>query len=592
MKSLLLLLIFGLFMGWGCNPVSNQQPTDYQPNVILILTDDQGIGDVGFKGNPFIQTPHLDQLASESIDLENFYVSPVCSPTRSSLMTGRYYMRTGIYDTYNGGSIMTPREKTMAEYFHEAGYVSGIFGKWHLGDHYPSRPMDQGFDEALIHQAGGVGQVGDLGNYFSFDSSYFDPVLYKNGEPVQTKGYCSDVYTDGALEFIDTHKDQPFFLYLSFNAPHTPLQLPEKYYHIYENLGEQFKASDDPNFLGEELSERQIEAAKRVYGMVTNIDDNVGRILEKLKKQGLEENTLVIFLTDNGPQQVRYKMGLRAWKTSVYEAGIKVPALFRYPKWEPKKVKETLAHIDMLPTIMEFCGIQSSWENPIDGTSFLSLLTGGEGPSTINDRTLFFHWQRGFSESNQNTAVRKGDFKLVANAWGNPEKNSIQLFNLADDPGESNDLATSSPEKVSELMEEWDRWLPEVLESSPYPDDPPRITIGTDYQTITHFNRNDAKGMTGIWNQEKVFGYWDVNVAKSGEYRFEVSFLKPIESGSRVYIKMAPFQQSITVTDAETKKLIFEGMNIKEGNYRLESWYVNSRREYLFPFSVLVKRRD
>ena len=197
------------------------------PNVIIIMTDDQGYGDLGVTGNPHVQTPVIDKFANQNIRFNNFYVSPVCAPTRSSLMTGRYSLRTGIRDTYNGGAIMASNEVTIAEMLKQEDYKTGVFGKWHLGDNYPSRPSDQGFDESLIHLSGGMGQVGDITTYFKGNKSYFDPVLWHNNKKEAYKGYCSDIFTEQAINFIEKNKETPFFCYLSFNAPHTPLQVPE-----------------------------------------------------------------------------------------------------------------------------------------------------------------------------------------------------------------------------------------------------------------------------------------------------------------------------------------------------------------------------
>lgn len=210
------LLFVSLFMTATASAQQKQRP-----NVILIITDDQGYGDLGVTGNPHVQTPVIDALAKESVRFNNFYVSPVCAPTRSSLMTGRYSLRTGMRDTYNGGAIMASSEVTIAEMLKQANYRTGAFGKWHLGDNYPFRPTDQGFDESVIHLSGGMGQVGDITTYFQGDRSYFDPVLWHNNQQQAYQGYCSDVFTDQAINFIDKNKETPFFCYLAFNAPHT-----------------------------------------------------------------------------------------------------------------------------------------------------------------------------------------------------------------------------------------------------------------------------------------------------------------------------------------------------------------------------------
>jgi arylsulfatase A-like enzyme len=206
------------------------------PNVILIITDDQGYGDFGYTGNTHVKTPVLDNLARQSIRFSNFYVCPVSAPTRAGLMTGRYSLRTGVRDTYNGGAMMASSEVTIAEILKAAGYVTGHFGKWHLGDNYPMRPTDQGFDESVMHLAGGMGQPGDFTTWPRGDSSYFDPVLWHNGKQQRYNGYCTDIFAGEAIRFIEENKSRPFFCYLAFNAPHTPLQVPDDYYKIYRNM--------------------------------------------------------------------------------------------------------------------------------------------------------------------------------------------------------------------------------------------------------------------------------------------------------------------------------------------------------------------
>ena len=281
-----------------------------QPNVVLIITDDQGYGDLGFNGNPHVKTPVIDQLASESIRLNQFYVSPVCAPTRSSLMTGRYSLRTGVRDTYNGGAMMATEEITLAEMLQDAGYTTGIYGKWHLGDNYPFRPGDQGFEESLIHLSGGMGQPGDFTTFFEGDSSYFNPVLWYNGEQKKYQGYCSDIFAEEAVAFIEKNHEMPFFCYLSFNAPHTPLQVPVEYYELYKNIDPATGFENNESSLPV-MSESDKEDARKVYAMVNNIDDNVGKVLKKLDELKIADNTLVIFMSDNGPQQRRYNGGMR-----------------------------------------------------------------------------------------------------------------------------------------------------------------------------------------------------------------------------------------------------------------------------------------
>ncbi len=296
-----------------------------RPNVILIMTDDQGHGDLGFHGNPKIRTPHLDRLAKQGTRLTRFFVCPVCSPTRSSLMSGRYNYRTGVVDTYLGRSMMHPDEVTLAELLATAGYRTGIFGKWHLGDNYPLRPTDQGFHEALVLKGGGIAQPSDPPG----GDGYFDPVLYRNGKAEKTKGYVSDVITDAALDFIGKNRDRPFLVYLAYNAPHGPLQVPEKYYQLYRKMNLAHGAFPQ---IGQPLpGKSQQDVTARVYGMVTNVDDNLGRLFARLNELKLADDTIVIFLTDNGPQQVRYNSGMLGRKGSVHEGGVRVAFFIRWP---------------------------------------------------------------------------------------------------------------------------------------------------------------------------------------------------------------------------------------------------------------------
>ena len=383
-----------------------------RPNVILIITDDQGYGDLGFTGNPHVKTPVLDRFASESIRFNEFYVSPVCAPTRSSLMTGRYSLRTGVRDTYNGGAIMATTEITIAEMLKSAGYETGIFGKWHLGDNYPSRPNDQGFDESVIHLSGGMGQVGDFTTWFQGDSSYFNPVLWHNGKMEKYNGYCTDIFAEQAIRFIEKERQTPFFCYLAFNAPHTPLQVPDKYYRQYKDI-DPASGFDNDNMPFVEMSEKDKEDARKVYAMVSCIDENLEKLFTKLDELKIANNTLVIFMTDNGPQQIRYVAGMRGLKSSVYRGGVRVPFYLRYPaRFEGNKDIETMAaHIDILPTLAEICNAPLPSDRTIDGKDLTPLLNR----KTVDwaDRPIFFYWTRRYPELYNNISLQKGNLKLV-----------------------------------------------------------------------------------------------------------------------------------------------------------------------------------
>ncbi|NND05190.1 MAG: arylsulfatase [Saprospiraceae bacterium] len=504
------------------------------PNVILIMTDDQGYGDLGVTGNPHVQTPVIDQLARESVRFNNFYVSPVCAPTRSSLMTGRYSLRTGIRDTYNGGAIMASSEVTIAEMLKQANYNTGVFGKWHLGDNYPSRPTDQGFDESVIHLAGGMGQVGDFTTYFQRDSSYFDPVLWHNNQQQSYKGYCSDIFTDEAINFIKINATSPFFCYLAFNAPHTPLQVPDEYYDLYKDIdpASGFDGDDRP-FAG--MTEKDKEDARKVYAMVTNIDQNLGKLMQALDELQITKETIVIFMTDNGPQQTRYVAGMRGRKGNVYQGGIRVPFYLKYPAAfnELQDIQTTAAHIDILPTIAELCNVEVPNQRQIDGESLVPLMQGKR--VKWEERAIFFYWSRRYPERYNNMSLHKGQFKLVAKTDYDAPIEEFELFDLKADPYEQHNIVATRREIAKDLKHIMDSTYAELITSENLLRQP-RITIGRPQENPVILNRNDAGGQRAIWAQEEIYGKWNVNIEK-GHYDIRFKFIEPVIGGGRMYLE-------------------------------------------------------
>ena len=584
-----ILLIFVLFS--ACQQETVTKDND-NPNVIIIMTDDQGIGDFGFTGNPYVKTPNLDKLSSQSLNLTNFYVSPVCAPTRASLMTGRYSERTGVYDTYNGGAIMSDREITIAEILKENGYETGIFGKWHLGDNYPYRPSDQGFDVSVVHRAGGMGQPGDILNYYAGDSSYFNPVLFKNDQPVQTQGYCSDVFTNEAINFIKKNKEKsenPFFAYLSFNAPHTPLQLPVEYYNLYKNLQFNADSFDVYDEAVEKMTPVEIEAARKVYGMVTNIDDNIGALIKSLKEQDIYDNTIIVFLTDNGPQHNRYKLGLRARKSSVFGGGVRVPCLIHYPeKFKGKEeLDATIAHIDLLPSILDLCKLNKV-NHKIDGMSFFS--NENDDYSAFEKRTLFFEWGRGFLMKYRNFAALKGIHKLVGNTGLLSGIENFELFDVKSDPEEKNNILSENIKIANDLKMEMDSWYDEIISEENNNKTFPTY-IGTPFENPVLLNRNDAKGTPVVWRQDNVLNYWEVKALEDGIYNITCHFIEPIKGPGKACLKMYPYNIVEENQDA-ISEWTFKNINIQKGEYRFEPYYQAQGRKYIFPFYVSVKRID
>ena len=565
-------------------PVSaGKTPT--HPNVVLIITDDQGYGDMGFTGNHHIHTPVLDRLAAESMRFSNFYVSPVSAPTRSSLMTGRYSLRTGVRDTYNGGAIMASSEVTIAEILNRAGYVTGQFGKWHLGDNYPCRPMDQGFYETLMHLGGGMGQPGDITTYFRGDSSYFDPVLWHNGKKEKYMGYCSDIFAGEAIKFIEKNKNGPFFCYLAFNAPHTPLQVPDKYYQMYRNIdpSQGFKGVEKPV-----MSEKDKEDARRVYGMVSNIDDNVGRLLDKLGELNLSENTIVIFMTDNGPQQSRYVGGMKGLKGSVYNGGVKVPLLIRYPALTPQKrdISVTAAHIDILPTIAEMCNIVLDDGIVRDGVSLLPEMTG---KGKVNrERELFFYWTRHNPELYNNMALLRGDYKLVGRTDYDSPPGKFELYNLSGDGSESNDLVKELPLVAGVYKDLLDNTVLELMNSRNLVD-PPCAIIGTGKENPLILNRNDAGGERGIWTQEEIYGLWKVDIT-GGVYDIKVNFIRPVPAGGVMMIETGSVVNRKTNTGDNTSSIEMKNLYLPSVKCDLIPFYEVAGKK-IFPFSVELYRK-
>ena len=545
-----------LFTLGGCaHAESGRGSAGRRPNVVLIITDDQGYGDLGCHGNEVIQTPNLDRMHDESVRFTQFYVCPVCSPTRSSLMTGRYNYRTGVVDTYIGRSMMFGDEVTVAEALSTHGYRTGIFGKWHLGDNYPMRAMDQGFEESLVHNGGGIGQPSDPpGN------SYFDPILKRNGTPEKCAGYCTDIFADAAMRFIETNRDRPFFCYLSTNAPHSPLEVSDAYSGPY-------------------LAKGLDEKTAKTYGMITNIDDNLGRLFAKLRELDLDQNTIVIFLTDNGPcgsqGKPRYNAGFRERKGTVYEGGIHVPCFVRWPaRLEAgREVDRIAAHIDVFPTLLEACGVPEPPNVQLDGKSLLPLLAGDK--ADWPDRTLYFQWHRGDEpELYKSCAARSQQYKLV---------NGEELYDLAADPGEQNDIAAQHADMVARMRAGYDAWFEDVGATRGYA--PPRIHLGTPHENPVTLTRQDWRGAEG-W-ADKHLGYWEVRVARAGKYDVTLEFREMQSAGKALFrFNGVDLDQPL---EKSASTCTFSGVPLEAGEGRLEAWIASEGKPRGVRY-VIVKR--
>ena len=418
-----------------------------RPNIVLIITDDQGYGDLACHGNSVVKTPHLDRLHAESVRLTDFHVSPTCAPTRAALMTGRHEFHAGVTHTILERERLSLKKTTYAQVLKAAGYATGVFGKWHLGDEDAYQPGRRGFDEVFIHGAGGIGQTyaGSCGD--APNNSYFNPAILHNGAFVKTSGYCTDVFFDRAAKWIASRKGKgPFYAYIATNAPHAPLHCPPEYQKKYEGK-----------------VDKQVAA---FFGMITNIDDNVGRLLAKLKEWGLERDTLVIFMTDNGGTAgVRvHNAGMRGQKGTPYTGGTRVPAFFRWPGvLTPGDVAKLTAHIDVFPTFAELAGAKIPDGVTLDGRSLVPLLKDPGAPWA--DRVLFTHvgrWERGQAAGAKYAlcSARDARYRLV-----NGARDGIkwELFDLQQDPGEKRNVIDEHPDVAARLRTAIDRWWESVL---------------------------------------------------------------------------------------------------------------------------------
>ena len=453
-----------------------------QPNVIFILTDDQGVGDLSCHGNPWLKTPHLDALHSQSIRLTDFHVSPYCTPTRSAFMTGQYPINNGAWATYKGRDALSKSAVTMADIFKHNGYRTGLFGKWHLGDNYPSRPTDSGFDVAVHHMAGGVGELSDY-----WGNTYFDDTYYVNNEPKKFEGYCTDVWFDEAMTFIDSADEKPFFVYIPTNAPHSPFYVDEKYAEPFKDL------------VGEEINNAEF------LGMISNIDENMGKLEALLKRKNLADNTILIFATDNGTSsgisrdgKLGYNKGFRGIKGSKYEGGHRAAFFIRWPAGNiqgGRDINKLTAHVDLLPTLSALCKLDRHSKLDLDGSDLSPLLFGQD--MAIDDRVMFIHhrqdWRAPFDI--QETCIMQHNWRLI---------NGSELYNVKDDPGQQFNLAAKFPRKREQLLQHNDVFIQRAKNRSEYQQLPTHI-IGNEAQeeitlTIQHAIGEDK----GIWKCEQV----------------------------------------------------------------------------------------
>jgi arylsulfatase B len=464
--------------------VAGAEPS--RPNIVFVITDDQGYGDLGCYGNPVIKTPHLDALAAESSQLADYHVAPTCSPTRAALLTGHWTDRTGVWHTVNGRSMLRENEVTLARMLKDAGYATGHFGKWHLGDNYPYRPEDRGFAEVYRHGGGGVGQTPDL-----WDNAYFDGYYFHNGQIVPAEGFCTDVFFAQAHRFIREQAAQrrPFFAYIATNAPHGPLHAPQKYLEMYAD---------------------QSQAIAAFFGMITNIDDNVGATRRLLCELGIEENTLFIFTTDNGTATGAkiFNAGMRGAKGSEYDGGHRVPFIAHWPAagWNRKHVNDTLCHaVDIVPTLLEVTGAAKPDAVRFDGISIRGLLDPAANiDDWPHDRMLVTDSQRVRDPIKwKQTAVMSGPWRLV---------NGKELYHLTTDPGQQTNVIDDHPEQAAKMIAFYDAWWAEL---EPTFAETTEIHLGHPEHSVVSLTGHDwIQEALPPWNQQHIRQAYGYGVAR------------------------------------------------------------------------------
>ena len=550
-----------------------------KPNVIFVLTDDQGYGDLSCHGNPVIKTPYLDVLREESVRFTDFHVSPMCTPTRGELMTGQDALRNGATFVCMGRSLINPELPTIADIFGNNGYRTGHFGKWHLGDNYPYRPQDRGFQETIHHPAWGITSAADY-----FGNDYFDDTYRHNGAYEAFEGYCTDVWFDEAMKWIERSDDGPFFAYIATNAPHTPLWVPDKYRQPY------LEQVDYP--------------VASFFGMIVNIDANMARLDAFLKEKGLYDNTILIYMTDNGTANGEpvYNAGMRGKKTMLYEGGHRVPFFIRWPEGGlgvPRDISDMTHGTDFAPTLVSLCGLETPEGTAFDGVSLAGLLRGA--CEHLEDRMKVV--QYGQTENKERRFTGKGNAAVLWDRWRLVDYE--ELYNLDDDPGQKNNIADQHLDVVEKMQAHYDGWWNELGNNFEryYP-----IAIGTDIENPARLSSCDwlrvyCDNPNGVRGCVMDSGIWQLAVSQDGTY--EITLRRwPEESGLAITAP-APVMEGVDGTLQAGKALpavrawmqigesvqetevqvsdaaVTMTVDLKEGPTHLQAWWIDEKGERL-----------
>jgi arylsulfatase A-like enzyme len=520
----------GMLGAFNSLAAAQRTASSKRPNIVVILADDQGWGDLSIHGNTNLSTPHIDSLARDGALFERFYVCAVCAPTRAEFLTGRYHGRGGVRGVSTGAERLNLDEKTIAESFKTAGYATGAFGKWHNGSQFPYHPNARGFDE-----------------YYGFTSGhwglYFDPELDHNGKLVRGKGYITDDLTNHALDFITQNKDRQFFCYLPFNTPHSPMEVPDRFFERFANLEPKMRARD-PKL-------EEVPMTRAALAMCENIDWNVGRVLAKLDELKLAGDTIVMYFSDNGPNSWRWNDGMKGRKGSVDEGGLRVPYLIRWPGHirPGAKIPQIAGAIDLLPTLADMAGVRVVSTKPLDGKSVKPLLLGTakEWP----DRMIF-------SLQNKRISVRTQQYRLDAGG---------QLFDMVADPGQDRDISKEKPEVAAKLREAVAQWAKEVLpmvgpDDRPYPVGHSKTTMLPARDGVPGGGIKRSAGAPNCsyftnWTSKDDKMTWDIEVAQGGEYDADIYYTcRPEDVGSTVELTFLGARVQAKISEAHNPPLI------------------------------------
>ncbi|TWU43521.1 Arylsulfatase [Novipirellula aureliae] len=549
----------------GLSSLSLQAAENQRPNVILVLTDDQGYGDFSVHGNPVLQTPVLDKLHDRSIRFTDFHVAPMCTPTRAQLLTGRDAVDNGATAVCMGRSM--PREDLpmMADIFKASGYRTAHFGKWHLGDSYPYRPQDRGFEESVTFGAFGIGSIADW-----YGNTYWSANFRHSGAMQRSEGYCTDVWFDMALDYLEDWKEgsDPFFLYLPTNCPHDPHLCDDRYSDPYLAKG------IDP-------------VVAKFFGQIANIDENMGRLLDRLDQSGLADNTLLIYMSDNGTAKGHsvFNAGMRGSKKDPYDGGHRVPLFIRWPSGNlgaPRDIETLTQCQDILPTLIDWCKLQIPKEADFDGSSLAPLLS--EDPDALNDRMLVVEYDNPYRPGD-NKAVMWKKWRLVKGR---------ELYDISVDPGQATDVAGKHPEVVRHMQSYYQQWKQEAMQGY---NQKRLIHLGSEAQNPLMLYSSDWQGdyadnINNLVAGDRI-GSWDVSVEQPGMYEFTLSRWHPASGLAltesikdargrgrgaipvkQARLKIGAFDQTVSTTADQTD--VKFRVELPKGNHKVETWLMDA----------------